>query len=104
MNLGGIKVGSLDIEQVLDSHTAVKECAAVGVSEASEGAERLVLFTCLSRDVDPEQLQRELGKLLAGSLNPLFKIHDLVVVSELPRTASNKLMRRTLRDTYNAGQ
>jgi acetyl-CoA synthetase len=33
-------------------------------------------------------------------LNPLFKIHDLVLVEALPRTASNKIMRRELRAQY----
>jgi acetyl-CoA synthetase len=35
-------------------------------------------------------------------LNPLFKIHDLILVEALPRTASNKVMRRELRTQYNA--
>jgi acetyl-CoA synthetase len=35
-------------------------------------------------------------------LNPLFKIHDLVLTDALPRTASNKVMRRVLRDRYLA--
>jgi acetyl-CoA synthetase len=34
------------------------------------------------------------------NLNPLFKIHDLVLTEALPRTASNKVMRRVLRDQY----
>ena len=33
-------------------------------------------------------------------LNPLFKIHEVVVVESLPRTASNKVMRRILRERY----
>ncbi len=39
--------------------------------------------------------------MIAKKLNPLFKIHDLVTTDELPRTASNKLMRRTLRARYS---
>ena len=38
--------------------------------------------------------------MLARGVNPLFKIHDLVVVDDLPLTASNKLLRRTLRSDY----
>ena len=37
-------------------------------------------------------------------LNPLFKIHDLVLIETLPRTASNKVMRRVLRDHYASGR
>jgi acetyl-CoA synthetase len=36
-------------------------------------------------------------------LNPLFKIHDVVLVDALPRTPSNKVMRRVLRDQYLSG-
>ena len=37
-------------------------------------------------------------------LNPLFHIADVVIVNELPRTASNKIMRRVLRDNYIANR
>ncbi len=103
MNLGGIKVGSLEIEQVLETHEVVRESAAVGVQVGVDAAERLVVFVRLDREREPDRLLRELASLLATGLNPLFKIHDLVIVPELPRTASNKLMRRRLRERYHAG-
>jgi acetyl-CoA synthetase len=37
---------------------------------------------------------------IKSDLNPLFKIHDVVVIDALPRTASNKVMRRELRARY----
>jgi acetyl-CoA synthetase len=46
---------------------------------------------------------RELQAAIARDLNPLFRIHDLVLVEALPRTASNKLMRRELRAGYADG-
>jgi acetyl-CoA synthetase len=100
MNLGGIKVSSLEIERVLEHHPAVYEAAAVAVQPGGEGAEKLVVFAVLSDEAEKDDLQRELGTTLGNELNPLFKIHDLVVVDSLPRTASNKLMRRTLRTKY----
>ena len=101
MNLGGIKVSSLELERVLEHHSAVYEAAAVAVQPGGEGAEKLVVFAVLSDGVEEDELLRDLGKTLAKELNPLFKIHDLVVVDSLPRTASNKLMRRELRRQYN---
>jgi acetyl-CoA synthetase len=101
MNLGGIKVSSLELERVLEHHQAVYEAAAVAVQPDGEGAEKLVVFVVLADDVDSSQLSRDLGRALADELNPLFKIHDLVVVERLPRTASNKLMRRELRRRYD---
>ena len=97
MNLGGIKVSSLELERVLERHPAVYEAAAVAVQPEGEGAEKLVVFAVLAEEIAHEELQRDLGGTLANELNPLFKLHDLVIVDSLPRTASNKLMRRELR-------
>jgi len=100
MNLGGIKVSSRELEMVLESHPAVYEAAAVAVQPGGEGEEKLIVFVVLEQKMAGEELRRQLGKLTAQKLNPLFKIHDLVIADHLPRTASNKLMRRKLRSTY----
>jgi acetyl-CoA synthetase len=105
MNLGGIEVSSLELEQVLDQHPAVYESAAVAVQPAGEGAEQLVVYAVPRRktgaEVDSDQLATELGKLIKSELNPLFKIFDLKLAESLPRTASNKLMRRKLRAQWS---
>jgi len=102
MNLGGIKVSSLELERVMEKHPKIFEAAAVAVQPEGEGAEALVVFAVLSSPADRNDLHRELGAMVARELNPLFKIHDLVVVESLPRTASNKLMRRELRRQYQS--
>lgn len=100
MNLGGIKVGSVEIEETVNLHPAVRESAAVAVQPGGEGADRLVLFVVPRAPVSREALARDLKALIAERLNPLYKIHDLVIVEGLPRTASNKIMRRELRREY----
>ncbi len=100
MNLGGIKVGSLELEQVVGEHASVHECAAVAVRPEGGGPDRLVVYVVPEDDAPPDDLKREIGERVARHLNPLFKIHDVVVVDALPRTASNKVMRRELRDQY----
>jgi acetyl-CoA synthetase len=104
MNLGGIKISSLELERVIDHHPAVSESAAVAVQPGGEGAERLVVFATTTKDVESTQLLAELRRMISIELNPLFKIHDLVLVESLPRTATNKLMRRELRSAYNQEQ
>ena len=100
MNLGGVKVSSRELEVVLDHHPAVYEAAAVGIPPSGGGADRLVVFVVLKNDVLTDDLRAELQREVSEHLNPLFRIHDLVVVDTLPRTASNKLMRRELRARY----
>jgi acetyl-CoA synthetase len=100
MNLGGIKVSSAEIERIALVCAGVREAAAVAVPPPDGGPSLLVLFV-VAGPAAREELRRELQQLLKRRLNPLFKIHDVVVVDALPRTASNKVMRRLLRTQYH---
>lgn len=102
MNLGGIKVSSLELERVMDRHPQVYQTAAVSVIPPEGGADLLVVFTVPRPGAKPEPkaLQKELQDLIKRDLNPLYRVHDVVLVESLPRTASNKIMRRELRKQY----
>ncbi|CAM9241710.1 unnamed protein product, partial [Ectocarpus fasciculatus] len=101
MNLGGIKVSSIEIERVCNTTTGVHETAAVALSPPGGGPSFLVLFVVLKSGYEETAtLRGELQFSIKSLLNPLFHVKDLVVVDSLPRTASNKIMRRILRDQY----
>ncbi len=100
MNLGGIKISSLQIEELVNSHVAVMESAAIAANPKNGGPSLLILYIVPNGMVDKELIQYELQKLIKVKLNPLFKIFDVVIIEKLPRTASNKIMRRVLRDNY----
>ncbi len=57
----------------------------------------------LDHDLDPDALKSELQDMVSSRLNPLFKIYRVIVVDELPHTASGKLVRRILRDRMKSG-
>jgi acetyl-CoA synthetase len=98
MNLGGIKVSAVEIERVLNRHPLVNESAAVAVAADAGGPGRLVAYVVPTRpDLDADALRRELQSLLGEQLNPLFRLSAVVLVEALPRTASQKMMRRLLR-------
>ncbi len=99
MNLGGIKVASAEIERILNVDPLLLECAAIAVSPAQGGPSQLVIFavTLPLTTVSPGELQQRLQKQLSAGLSPLFRIAELRMVTALPRTASNKIMRRHLR-------
>ncbi|MFO0910844.1 MAG: AMP-binding protein [Isosphaeraceae bacterium] len=104
MNLGGIKISAVEIEQVLEHHPLVRESAAVASNEDG-GPDRLVAYVVPEGVVtDLGALRKELQSLLNGRLNPLFRLSEVVLVEQLPRTASNKLMRRLLRDEPGSGK
>ena len=102
MNLGGIKISSAEIERVLAEIPAVKETAAIAISPPEGGPSLLVIYTVLKdgTSTQKEELVKTMQAVIKKHLNPLFKVHDVVIVDDLPRTASNKVMRRLLRDKY----
>ena len=102
MNLGGIKVSSAEIERLLNTVAGVAETAAVGVQPPGGGPARLVVYAVpeARTETTAEELQARFRHAIREHLNPLFRIHDVVLVDALPRTASNKTMRRVLRASY----
>ena len=108
MNLGGIKVSAAEVERALaapaggDDAIAITELAAIAVPSLGGGPSRLVVFVGCgdTRPADQDILCQQMRRRLKTNLNPLFRVDEVVVVEKLPRTASNKIMRRALRDLY----
>ncbi|KAH1114873.1 hypothetical protein J1N35_008251 [Gossypium stocksii] len=102
MNIGGIKVSSVEIERICNAvDSSVLETAAIGVPPADGGPEHLVIAVVFK---DPDNSTSDLNKLrisfnsaVQRNLNPLFKVSHVVALPSLPRTATNKVMRRVLR-------
>ncbi len=105
MNLNGIKIGSTEIETVVvDASTEIADVAAVGAPAPGGGPDRLVIFAVpKSHIADIAELKREMQTAVSTRLNPQFRIHDVVLVDQLPRTASFKVMHRSLRERYLKG-
>ena len=89
---------AVELETVLNGHPDIFESAAVSVAPKGGGPERLVVFVVSERKAnDPETLKKELQTILNERLNPLFRISEVRLCNHLPRTASNKVMRKELR-------
>jgi acetyl-CoA synthetase len=100
MNLGGIKVAAADIERAVAGIDGLTETAAIAVPPPGGGPDRLVLYAVTEGPIDPDRLRADMQRRIRDVLNPLFRIHEVVVVDSLPRTASAKVMRRRLRAGY----
>ncbi|OQU90801.1 probable acyl-activating enzyme 18, peroxisomal isoform X2 [Sorghum bicolor] len=102
MNLGGIKTSSVEIERVCNrADECLLETAAVSIKPSGGGPEHLAILAVLkdrSAQYDVNLLKRKFQTAIQKNLNPLFKVSYVKVVPEFPRTASNKLLRRVLRD------
>ena len=102
MNLGGIKVSAVELERCFNGHAEIDECAAVAVHDSQGGPAALVVFVVPANPaVKPnvDSMRRQLQRKLSDEVNPLFRIRQVQLLESLPRTASNKIMRRKLRDS-----
>lgn len=102
MNLGGIKVSSAEIEELLNNVEGVHQTAAIAVPTPGGGPSKLVVYAEpeAGAELDPQALTDTFRGLIKRELNPLFKVSEALVLEGLPRTASNKVMRRELRARY----
>lgn len=96
MNLGGIKVSSATIERVITPLPEIIEAAAIARQPKQGGPSELVIC-CVTTATDVAALQKLMQQQIREQINPLFKIAEVKVFTALPRTASNKIVRRQLR-------
>jgi acetyl-CoA synthetase len=92
-------VRSAEIERAVQGTPGVSDIAAIAIDPDDGGPSRLVLYV-VGSGLDPADVKTIAQKAIAAKLNPLFRVHDVCVVDTLPRTASNKVMRRVLRTQY----
>ena len=99
MNVSGHRMSTTEIESALVSHPKVAEAAVVGATDPMTG-QAIVAFVILRADAGeggPEVVQ-ELRTHVAKEIGAIAKPRQIMVVEELPKTRSGKIMRRLLRD------
>lgn len=106
MNLHGIKVSSSEIERVAVLVDEVHEAAAIAVPPTGGGPEELIIYVVLSEgtSLSGRALKAALQRAIKTRFSTLFRVAEVVPVAALPRTASNKVMRRVLRREYAQGR
>jgi acetyl-CoA synthetase len=100
MNVSGHRISTTEVESALVSHEAIAEAAVVGAADALTG-QAIVAFVILRGGVahaDGEALIKELRDHVAKEIGAIAKPRQIMVVNELPKTRSGKIMRRLLKD------
>jgi acetyl-CoA synthetase len=100
MNVSGHRISTTEVESALVSHEAVAEAAVVGAADPLTG-QGIVAFVILRGGVehaDGDVLIKELRSHVAKEIGAIAKPRQIMVVNELPKTRSGKIMRRLLKD------
>jgi acetyl-CoA synthetase len=102
MNVSGHRISTTEVESALVSHPTVAEAAVVGATDPTTG-QGIVAFVILRGGVAEDEARGEaaikaLRDHVAKEIGPIAKPRQIMVVPELPKTRSGKIMRRLLRD------
>ena len=102
MNVSGHRLSTTEIEHALVSHPWVAEAAVVGASDETTG-QAVVAFVVVKSDAAGAQASGHdvavaLREQVRSRIGALAKPRTILVVSEVPKTRSGKIMRRLLRD------
>ncbi len=102
MNISGHRISTTEVESALVSHPSVAEAAVVGATDPTTG-QGIVAFVILrgggpTEETEGEELVKTLRNHVATEIGAIAKPRQIMIVPELPKTRSGKIMRRLLRD------
>jgi acetyl-CoA synthetase len=97
MNVAGRKVGPAEVEEAMMQHPGVAEAAVIGVPDELKG-EAIVGYAVPKPGTTLEGAA--VVRTVVEVLGPTFRPREIVVVAELPKTQSGKIVRRLIRQKY----
>lgn len=96
INVSGHRLGTAELENVINEHDIIVESAVVGYPHEIKG-QGIFAFVIIQEECSQEALEAELKELINTEIGPIAKPDRIQVVSGLPKTRSGKIMRRILR-------
>lgn len=98
INVAGHRLSTGEMEEIVGAHSAVAECAVVGVHDELKG--QLPLGFVVLKDgvkLDAETLEKELVESVRQQIGAVACFKHAIVVERLPKTRSGKILRRIIR-------
>ena len=96
-------MSSAEIERIAIGIDGIREAAAIAVPIQGGGPSKLIIYVVGEAGFELGDIKDEVAAAIRSQLNPLFRVHSVIPIDELPRTASNKVKRRELRNHYLEG-
>ncbi|HKK87343.1 MAG TPA: acetate--CoA ligase [Saprospiraceae bacterium] len=96
INVSGHRMGTAEVENAIDEHEKVIECAVVGYPHDIKG-QGIYAFVISESHDDEDTFRKEILEVVKREIGPIAKPDKIQFVSDLPKTRSGKIMRRILR-------
>lgn len=102
INTSGYRLSTGTIEELLQSHPEVAECAVIPVKDFLKGEVPVgFVITNKGSTMEHEQLKQELIRIVRDDLGPVASFKQVGVVKALPKTRSGKILRSTMSKIAN---
>jgi len=103
MNVSGHRISTAEVESALVGHSGVAEAAVVGANDETTGQAVCAFVILRESAIDesgevPDELIEELRRHVQKEIGAIAKPRQIMIVPELPKTRSGKIMRRLLKD------
>ena len=98
MNISGHRISTTEVESALVDHSAVAEAAVVGANDPTTGQAIVGYVILRGTHEASDELREEVRQHVATKLGAIARPKAVVIVPDLPKTRSGKIMRRLLRD------
>jgi acetyl-CoA synthetase len=96
IKVAGHRISTGELEAVVNLHEEITESAVVGVPDEIKG-EVPVVFVVYKGGKKEEEVKNEVLELIKKQIGPIALPKDIILVDDLPKTRSGKIMRRILK-------
>lgn len=96
VNVSGHRIGTAEVESVVDTLSSVVETALIGFPHEIKGT-CLAAFIILNSEISKEEIENQIKQKVTEQIGSFAKPEKVIIVEDLPKTRSGKIMRRILR-------
>ena len=98
INVAGHRLSTGEMEESISGHSAVAECAVIGINDTLKGQVPFGLVVIKNGiEMSDEEIAAELKGKVRADIGAIASLKDLIIVERLPKTRSGKILRKTLR-------
>jgi acetyl-CoA synthetase len=97
LNVSGHRIGTAELENVLNKNEHIIESAVVGFPHDIKGQAIMAFVICDNTIFEKQEIEKEIMEMVSNQIGSFSKPDKIIFVSGLPKTRSGKIMRRILR-------
>ncbi|OHA63041.1 MAG: acetate--CoA ligase [Candidatus Wildermuthbacteria bacterium RIFCSPHIGHO2_01_FULL_47_27] len=99
IKVAGHRISTGEMENAINKHPEISECAVVGVPDEIKGEVPIVFVSYRGKKTNDE-IKNEVIVQIKKEIGPIALPKEVYAVSDLPKTRSGKIMRRILKHLF----